>query len=130
MIQVVLILQTQIILATQVRTTGQPVLSSAIYISESYSNCTTNNDVKNCRRDPTSFPFRLFTKLLKCSKLLCSVAGNKLMTFLELGFFPLLLHVKIRELSHVYYRPVNFSLQVDFSIIGVHVLDRPSLNDR
>ena len=74
-------------------TIGRPVLSSAIFISESYSNGITNNDVtfrQNCRRDTRSFPFRLFTKLLKCSKLLFSVTDNKLMIFLELA---LLLHV-------------------------------------
>ena len=49
------------------------------------------------------------------------------MTFLELDFFALLLHVKIREPSHAYYMPINYSkLQVDFSIIAVDVLDRQS----
>ena len=86
--------------------------------------------VKNCRRNPRSFPFRLFTKLLKCSKLLFSVTDNKLMIFLELGFFALLVHVKIRELSHAYYRPINFLiLQADFSIKAVDVLDRQSLDN-
>ena len=109
-------------------TIGRPVLSNVIYISESYFNGITNNEVtsrqKNCRGDPRSFPFRLFTKLLKCSKLLFSVADNKLMIFLELGFFALLLHVEICELSHAYYMPIIFSiLQVNFLIIAVDVLD-------
>ena len=54
---------------------------------------------------------RYFTKLLNCSKLLCSDADNKLMIFLELGrVFLLLLHVKIRELSLAYYRAFPFSI--------------------
>ena len=57
-----------------------------------------------------SFPFRLFTNLLKCPKLLCSVAEIKLMIFLELGFIIFLLHVKIRERSLPYYQAFPFSI--------------------
>ena len=61
--------------------------SNAIYNSESYSSGITNNDVtsrqKNCGRDPRSLTFRLFTKLLKYSKLLFPVADDKLGIFLE-----------------------------------------------
>ena len=46
------------------------------------------------------------------------------MIFLELGFFALLLHVKIRELSLAHYQTFPFS------IIAVHVLDHQSLDNR
>ena len=80
--------------------------------------------VKNSRRDPRSFPFRLFT-LKTCVlfkfEVLCFVADNILVIFLELVVFALLLHVKIRM-------PIKFSiLRVEFSILAVDVLDRPSL---